>query len=97
MEATGVFLHQRMQIEDPNGGQPPKFLTATTDQQEGKINVEFENWEQQDQLLVSWLLASMSENLTRRMVGCDYSYQIWKKIEVLFASQTRAKINQLKI
>lgn len=40
----------------------------------------------------------MSESLTTTMVGsCEYTFYIWKKIEVLFSSQTRAKINQLKL
>lgn len=31
------------------------------------------------------------------MVGCEFAHQIWKKLEVFFTSQTRAKINQLKL
>ena len=31
------------------------------------------------------------------MVRCVYSYQIWEKVEKFFASQTRAKITQLKL
>lgn len=48
-------------------------------------------------LLHGFLLASMSENLHTRMVGCEYSFQIWKKLDILFASQTREKVSQLKL
>lgn len=39
----------------------------------------------------------MSESLHKRMVGCEFSFQIWTKVEIFFASQTRAKVSQLKI
>ncbi|RVW27670.1 Retrovirus-related Pol polyprotein from transposon TNT 1-94 [Vitis vinifera] len=73
----------------------PKFLSSM-DETNGKINQNFSDWEQQDQLLVYWLLASMSEGLLMRMVGCVTSFQIWEKLEVFFAAQTRAKIDQFK-
>ena len=31
------------------------------------------------------------------MVGCEFSYQVWEKIEKIFAAQTRARTRQLKI
>lgn len=74
---------------------PSRFLTPA-DEVAGKLNEEFLTWEQQDQLLLSWLLASMSDGLLIRMVGCDYSFQVWEKLEQFFASQTKAKVNQLK-
>lgn len=49
---------------------PPKYLT-TQDEISGSINVDFNEWEQQDQLLVSWLLPSMTEGILTRMIGCD--------------------------
>lgn len=74
---------------------PPKFLSAA-DEASGTLNEAFLQWDQQDQLLMSWLLASMSDGMLVRMVGCDYSFQIWEKLEVFFASQTKAKVNQLQ-
>lgn len=40
---------------------PPKKFVEPDDERIGKINPEFANWEQEDQLLVSWLLSSMTE------------------------------------
>jgi len=50
---------------------------------------------QQDNLLVSWLLASMCSLLTK-MVGLRPAYQIWDKLNVYFASNTRARVRKLK-
>lgn len=44
------------------------------------------NWEQQDQLLLSWILASMSDTMLIRMVGCEYFHQVWTKLEEILTS-----------
>lgn len=75
---------------------PPKYLSQEDDNI-GNINPEFLEWDQQDQLLVSWLLSSMPEGILTRMVGCDLASQIWSKLNLYFAAQTRAKISRLKI
>nr|KYP66597.1 Retrovirus-related Pol polyprotein from transposon TNT 1-94 [Cajanus cajan] len=75
---------------------PAKFLT-TDDERKGSINAAFENYEQQDNLLKSWLLESMDSQFKIRMVGCEWSHQIWHALKVYFASQTRARVKQLKV
>nr|KYP52945.1 hypothetical protein KK1_025146 [Cajanus cajan] len=75
---------------------PAKFLT-TDDERKGSVNAAFENYEQQDNLLKSWLLESMDSQFKIRMVGCVWSHQIWHALKVYFASQTRARVKQLKI
>lgn len=63
----------------------------------GSMSTDFLYWEQQDQLLVSWLLSSMTKGTLTWMVGCDNASQIWEKLNTYFAAQTRAKMSQLKI
>ena len=47
---------------------PQKYLSVA-DREENRVSPEFEDWDQQDSLLVSWLLSSMSEKILTRMVG----------------------------
>lgn len=54
---------------------PPRHLSRNGEVS-GDVNIEYLEWEQQDQLLVSWLLSSMSEGVLTRMVGCESSSQI---------------------
>lgn len=75
----------------------PKRFASEEDRLADKETEEYEHWEQQDQLLVTWLLASMSESLHTMMVRCEYAYEIWQRIEVWYLSHTRAKIKQLKL
>jgi len=50
------------------------------------VNPEFLPYEQQDQLLVTWLLASMHVFILTKMVSLSYSSQIWKKFHTYYAS-----------
>lgn len=72
--------HKLQDFLDPTKEAPQKFL-SNQDKARGKINPEFLEWEQQDQLLVSWLLSSMTESLLTRMVGCDSAAQIWRVLD----------------
>ncbi|KAK6117460.1 hypothetical protein DH2020_048787 [Rehmannia glutinosa] len=51
----------------------------------------------QDQLLASWLLSSLSENILITTVGLSSSKEIWESLETSFASQSRAKIMQFRL
>ena len=75
---------------------PPLKFQSSENWYRGIVNQDFIDWEQQDQLLVSWLLSSMSEGVLSRWVNCESAFQIWKTLEVYFASQTHAKISQYK-
>ena len=75
---------------------PSLKFRSSEDRSQGIVNQDFLDWEQQDQLLVSWLLSSMFEGVLSRCINCESAFQIWKTLEVYFASQTRIKISQYK-
>jgi len=60
-------------------------------------NPEFCTYQQQDQLLVAWLLASMSSSLLTKMVGLDSSAKIWCRLLTHFASHTRAMVKKFRL
>jgi hypothetical protein len=61
------------------------------------VNPNFENFEQQDTLLKSWLLESMDSQFKIWVVGCDWCYQIWEILKTYFASQKKSHVKQIKI
>ena len=73
---------------------PPRFASQE-DALEDRVSEEFRLWEQQDQLLLSWLMASMSESILTQVVECDFTWQVWEKLQIYFASHTRAKEQRL--
>ena len=74
---------------------PLRFLTLR-DEEMDNVNPEFLDWEQQDQLLLSWLLSSMSEGILTHMVNCENSAQVWRTLERYFAVQIRVKVSLFK-
>ncbi|KAM6547077.1 hypothetical protein CsatB_027813 [Cannabis sativa] len=79
---------------DPNLA-PPQYL-SDDDRRRNRVSPEFEDLEQQDNILVSWLLSSMSEKVLTRMVGSDSAAQIWINLREYYTSLNRAKIGQYK-
>lgn len=55
------------------------------------LNPSFISWCRQDQLLFSFLLASMAESVQGHMIGCLTSTQLWSRVSSLFASRSKAK------
>ncbi|KAL3652810.1 hypothetical protein CASFOL_002491 [Castilleja foliolosa] len=50
-----------------------------------------------NQILASWILSSLSENILALMIGLSSSSQIWHVLESNFASQSKAKTLQYKL
>lgn len=64
---------------------------------ESSINPSFLSWKKQDQLLFGWLLSSLIEGVFGQVVGCSTSKEVWQTGENMFASQSRARIMQLRL
>ena len=74
---------------------PPHCLSAA----DGTLshNLAFISYKQQDNLLVAWLLASMTTLILIQMVGLTSATQTWKMLNTYFSSHTRAQIKKLKL
>lgn len=59
----GKFLSERQ-----SGGMPRRYANDENRILD-KVTEEFETWEQQDQFVFTWLLASMTTSLHTRMAG----------------------------
>ena len=69
---------------------PPQFLSPE-DSAANCVNVDYEIWDQQDSILVSWLLSSMTEKILTKMVGSETTAQIWNSLSEYFTAHNRAK------
>ncbi|KAB1213363.1 Retrovirus-related Pol polyprotein from transposon TNT 1-94 [Morella rubra] len=69
---------------------PPSLLLTGTTQ-----NPSYTHWFQQDQLILSALISSLSENIIAQVIGLPTSRSIWLALESLFASRTQARLGQL--
>ena len=73
-----------------------QFLTEN-DRDVGIENIAYEIWEQQDQVLLTWLHLTLLKMILSRVLGCTYSNQLWEKIHEYFHLQTRAQARQLRM
>ena len=74
---------------------PMRFLTES-DCKVGNENPAYFDWEQEDQILLSWLQLTLSVSILSRIIGCVHSYQLWEQIHEYFQKQTRAKARILR-
>ena len=74
---------------------PPKFPNVE-DEVNSVLSKEFQARKQQDQMLLTWLLASIGDLVLTRVVGCSFSCQVWEQGQQYFGSQTKAKVQQFK-
>jgi len=99
------FLLWRQQVEPvikshwlqrfvANPSIPVRFLTDA-DRDADNENPAYSAWEQQDQILLTWLQSTLTSLILSRVLGSVHSYQVWEKIHEYFHKQTRAKARQL--
>ncbi|KAJ3698372.1 hypothetical protein LUZ61_002077 [Rhynchospora tenuis] len=60
-------------------------------------NPEFLQWQQQDQLILAWLLSSISPSILALVLNCETSAQVWQTLEQINTSQSLAKVLELKL
>lgn len=68
---------------DGSSSPPDKFLPAST-----IPNPEYSVWVQQDQMIFSALISSLTEPLIPQVVGCLTAREDWLSLESLFQSQS---------
>lgn len=61
------------------------------------VNPTFIIWCRQDQLLFSFLLASMSETVQAQMIGCESSVGLWTQVSTIFATRSKARVMHYKL
>ncbi|GAV73897.1 UBN2_3 domain-containing protein [Cephalotus follicularis] len=54
-------------------------------------------WHKQDQLLLSWLLSSLTESVHAQVVGLESSHAVWQYLSSAFSSQSQTRIMQLRL
>ncbi|KAH9766800.1 retrovirus-related pol polyprotein from transposon RE1 [Citrus sinensis] len=72
---------------------PDQFLSSTQGNSTvaSRENPQFAVWRKQDQMLLSWLLSSISVKILSLVVNSKTSYELWSSLEQQFGSKTAAK------
>ncbi|KAJ4749591.1 polyprotein [Rhynchospora pubera] len=75
---------------------PPPAPTRQNADGQIEFNQDYLSWSRQDQLLLSWLRASLSEPIQAQMVSCSTSAALWTMLQQQFATNSRARLIDLK-
>jgi hypothetical protein len=82
----GTSLAPRQVIPNPNT-EPGASATIP--------NLEFMLWCQKDQMILSILISTLTEQYVTHDVGCVTAHDLWKTLVTMFASQANARVMQI--
>uniref|UniRef100_A0A6N2LAH9 Uncharacterized protein n=1 Tax=Salix viminalis TaxID=40686 RepID=A0A6N2LAH9_SALVM len=74
----------------------PAMFTDETAATNKFVNPAYITWQNRDQLLLSWIISSISPTLVASLYGLDTSLLAWQSLADRFASQSKSRISHLK-
>ncbi|GAU35317.1 hypothetical protein TSUD_389420 [Trifolium subterraneum] len=74
---------------------PPVYL-SDADRESGSENPLYTEWEEQDSLLCTWILSTISSSLLSRFVRLRHSWQVWEEVHSYCHTQMRTCSRQLR-
>ncbi|KAA8525548.1 hypothetical protein F0562_007399 [Nyssa sinensis] len=57
------------------------------------LNPEFSHWFDQDQIVLSILMSSLSESILAKVIGVTTSREVWCALEKMYSSHSRARLS----
>ena len=75
---------------------PPKEIPDSETNQ-NIINPAYTNWFNRDQLLLSWLLSSITEEVYPQLIGLNSSSEVWNALATAYGVVSHAQRTQLHI
>jgi hypothetical protein len=72
----------------------PQFLSGEGNSQ--TLNLAYTAWQKKDQLLLSWIICSLSPSLVSSVYGLDTSHQAWTSLAARYASESKSWVSHLK-
>jgi hypothetical protein len=76
---------------------PSRFLTDTKGNFTTTVNPEFQLWNTRDQALLTLINSTLSPSILSMVVGQNFALSMWKTLEQMFTSTSRANVLNLKI
>ncbi|KAK4253452.1 hypothetical protein QN277_010122 [Acacia crassicarpa] len=74
---------------------PPQYIPnepATN----ASINPDFEDWIATDQIILSWLLSTMTVGIASQILHCTSSCELWKAVTDLMSAHSRSRVTMYK-
>lgn len=94
-QIDGVVRGHRLQRFITVPAVPPRFISNSGPTHTVESDA-YLDWEQQDALISTWLLSTISDSLLPKLVDCKHSWQIWTEVHRYFATLLTTKARQLR-
>ncbi|KAF3787467.1 Retrovirus-related Pol polyprotein from transposon TNT 1-94 [Nymphaea thermarum] len=73
--------------------QPPQTIFSEVKE---VLNPAYIEWLRLDQLLLGWIISSLSEPVHSQVVGLRSSFEVWKRLKNTYAAHSRSKVMKLR-
>jgi hypothetical protein len=91
------YLESQKLLGYVDGSIPPPPRTITDSSSNLVPNPAFRQWRQQDQMILSVLLSSLTESILTQVVGNSTSRALWEALEKNFKAKSQGHIMQLRV
>ncbi|KAL5803006.1 hypothetical protein ACOSQ4_031311 [Xanthoceras sorbifolium] len=81
---------------------PPQFFNVQIPDEsrnvriEQQLNKEYQRWKKSDQILLFWLISTLSQKVVGQITKCKSSLRAWTKLENLYSQRSMIKILNLR-
>jgi gag-polypeptide of LTR copia-type len=82
--------HDLLRYLDGSRPAPPEMISTGA-------NPTFKIWSRHDELLLAWLLGSISESVVSQVVHCSTYVDIWRELQLRFSTQSLACVMDIKM
>ncbi|XP_010251934.1 PREDICTED: uncharacterized protein LOC104593666 [Nelumbo nucifera] len=94
-------LHQLLGYIDDTSPCPPQYVKnsvpGTDTEDTVSVNPAYITWQKNDQMILSWIIASLIESTMAHVVSCSTSYDAWQKLTRTYSSSSRVRVQQLRL
>ncbi|KAL5799256.1 hypothetical protein ACOSQ4_032140 [Xanthoceras sorbifolium] len=76
---------------------PAKYAaSASTDEMSHRLSDEFLSWKKNDQLLVCWMISTLSPSVVGEVTQCVTAHEVWIILERLYSRQSKVSVLHIR-
>ncbi|XP_019051492.1 PREDICTED: uncharacterized protein LOC104586965 [Nelumbo nucifera] len=91
-----LYTHKLMGIVNGSTPTPPKEIVDPSDPSRSIPNPTFERWFQLNQLILNWLISSLTGSIMAQVIGLRSSQEVWNALSKSYSTLSHSRIFQLQ-
>nr|DAD30290.1 TPA_asm: hypothetical protein HUJ06_031758 [Nelumbo nucifera] len=91
-------IHQRLGYIDGMNPCPPHYVRNPVPRTDTEDTVSVNpTWQQNYRMILSWIIASLTESTIAHVVSCSTSYDAWQKLTRTYSSSSHVRVQLLRL